>query len=66
MNLLNTAGIINLLPSDGVVNYYGKVMNQQEATHYLARLLHTIEWKNDEAVIFGKHFITKKSGLVWR
>ena len=64
MDLFNTEGISNLLPCDGIVNYYGKVMNQKEATHYFDRLLHTIDWKNDEAVIFGKHIITKRK-VAW-
>ena len=64
MDLFNTQEISNLLPYDGVVTYYGKVLNQKEATHYLDRLLHTIEWKNDEAIIFGKHFITERK-VAW-
>ncbi len=39
-------------------------MSAQEADHYLERLLNTIEWKNDEAVIFGKHIITKRK-VAW-
>lgn len=54
----------NLLPKDGIVNYYGKVFSLQEANHYLECLLSTIEWKNDEAVIFGKHIITKRK-VAW-
>jgi len=54
----------NLLPKDGTVNYYGKVFSSQEADHYLDSLLSTIEWKNDEAVIFGKHIITKRK-VAW-
>ena len=54
----------NLLPKDGTVNYYGKVFSSQEADHYLDSLLNTIEWKNDEAVIFGKHIITKRK-VAW-
>jgi len=48
----------NLLPHDGTVNYYGKVI--PEADHYLHQLLHRIEWRPDEAVIFGKHISTKR------
>lgn len=55
--LLPTA---NLLPYDGVVNYYGKILNAQQADTYLHNLLNNIEWKNDEAVIYGKHIITKR------
>ena len=60
MDLFSTNAITNLLPYDGVVIYYGKVLKQTEAIHYLNRLLHSIEWKNDEAVIFGRHIITKR------
>jgi alkylated DNA repair dioxygenase AlkB len=55
---------INLLPHDGTVNYYGKILNRQQADHYSDTLLHTIEWKNDEAVIYGKHIITKRK-VAW-
>lgn len=60
MDLFSSETIINLLPSDGVVNYYGKVLNQERSQYYLDKLLNTIEWKNDEAIIFGKHIITKR------
>ena len=60
MDLFNTELPSNMLPFDGVVNYYGKVVKQREAGEYLDRLLNNIEWKNDEAIIFGKHIITKR------
>ena len=56
--------ITNLLPKDGTVNYYGKLLSAQQATYYLERLLHTIEWKHDEAVIYGKRLITKRK-VAW-
>lgn len=52
----------NLLPHDGTVNYYGKVI--PEPDHYLHQLLHHIEWRPDEAVIFGKHITTKRK-VAW-
>ena len=54
----------NLLPQDGTVNYYGKILNQKEANDFYKTLLETIEWKNDEAVIFGKKIITKRK-VAW-
>lgn len=54
----------NLLPNDGIVNYYGKLFNNELANYYLDNLLTTIEWKNDEAFIFGKHIITKRK-VAW-
>lgn len=54
----------NLLPYDGTVNYYGRLMPSQQANRYFEALLHHIEWKNDEAVIFGKHMTTKRK-VAW-
>lgn len=50
----------NLLPYDGTVNYYGVIMRAAEANQYFKTLLETIAWRNDEAQIFGKYFITKR------
>ncbi|EPR71352.1 hypothetical protein [Cyclobacterium qasimii] len=44
----------NLLPFGGTVNYYGKIFDQKRANEFLSILMQTIEWKNDEAIIFGK------------
>ncbi len=54
----------NYLSKDGTVNYYGKVLNQKEADYYLKTLLDSIEWRNDEAIIFGKRIITKRK-VAW-
>ncbi len=54
----------NLLPADGIVNYYGPLLGIAAADHYLDALLHTIEWKNDEAMIFGRKIITKRK-VAW-
>jgi len=54
----------NRLPYDGTVNYYGKLLKKEEADFYLERLLETIEWRNDEAVIFGRRIITKRK-VAW-
>ncbi len=54
----------NLLPKDGTVLYYGPIMDYAKAEFYLNRLLETIEWKNDEAIIFGQ-LITTKRKVAW-
>ena len=64
MDLFNTITNTNLLPFDGKVNYYGKILNPIDANNYLDILLNTIQWKNDEAVIFGRHIITKRK-VAW-
>jgi alkylated DNA repair dioxygenase AlkB len=54
----------NILPKDGIVNYYGNVMTHKEANKYLDLLLENILWQNDEAVIYGKYIITKRK-VAW-
>lgn len=54
----------NWLPKEGTVNYYGTLFNREIANFYLEILLTTIEWRNDEAVIFGKKIITKRK-VAW-
>lgn len=55
---------INLLPEGGTVNYYGQIIPTAIANQYYEALLNTIVWKNDEAVIFGKHILTKRK-VAW-
>lgn len=54
----------NLLPRDGIVQYYGKLLPKKTADGYLHKLLHDIAWKNDEAVLYGKRIITKRK-VAW-
>ncbi|KYG84532.1 DNA methylase [Roseivirga seohaensis] len=54
----------NWLPKEGTVNYYGKLVSEEDANFYFRKLYDTIEWRNDEAVIFGKHYITKRK-VAW-
>lgn len=54
----------NLLPNDGIVQYYGKIMPAAEADHFFQEFLEKIAWKNDEAVIFGRHLTTKRK-VAW-
>jgi len=60
----NIDKIKNWLPKDGTVNYYGKLFSQQEADKYFETLLDTIEWRNDEAILFGRKIITKRK-VAW-
>ncbi len=55
---------VNLLPYDGMVNYYGICMHNAIANNYYETLLHQIEWRYDEAIIFGKHILTKRK-VAW-
>ncbi|MFT3979404.1 MAG: alpha-ketoglutarate-dependent dioxygenase AlkB [Ferruginibacter sp.] len=54
----------NLLPQDGIVQYYGRVFSKAAADAFYETLLHTIDWKNDEALMLGKLIITKRK-VAW-
>ncbi|MGV8915535.1 MAG: alpha-ketoglutarate-dependent dioxygenase AlkB family protein [Kaistella sp.] len=54
----------NILPQDGTVNYYGKILDENQAEFFYQKLMETIAWRNDEALIFGKRIITKRK-VAW-
>lgn len=66
MDLFNDlfTGTENLLPQDGTVNYFGQIMSDEEAYNYYTVLLDEIEWKHDQAIIFGKLIETKRK-IAW-
>ncbi|ULQ55231.1 alpha-ketoglutarate-dependent dioxygenase AlkB [Flavihumibacter rivuli] len=64
MELFTSEEIIQLLPADGDVRYYGRVMDLPTADHYYDQLMKKVEWRHDEAIIFGKHIITKRK-VAW-
>jgi len=55
---------INILPCDGEVNYYGEIMSAIEADYYFSTLLECIDWRCDQAMIFGKLIETKRK-VAW-
>ena len=64
MDLFRNDPAANLLPYDGVVNYFGPVLSPSEADEFYQKSLAEIPWKNDEAVIFGKHIVTARK-VAW-
>ncbi|MFT4760122.1 MAG: alkylated DNA repair dioxygenase AlkB [Paraglaciecola sp.] len=64
MDLFNSNPTSNILSMDGEVDYYGKILNRENAQQYFDQLLNNIEWENDKAVIFGKLIITKRK-VAW-
>ncbi len=64
MNLFPPEPSQNLLPFDGIANYYGPILTPSEAKAYLNALLTTLPWRNDEAVICGKHIVTARK-VAW-
>ncbi|MBL4905687.1 MAG: alpha-ketoglutarate-dependent dioxygenase AlkB [Flavobacteriaceae bacterium] len=64
MDLFNLEPVVNILPYDGITNYHGVVLTQEQSLSYYQKLLAAIVWKNDEAIIFGKRIITKRK-VAW-
>lgn len=66
MDLLNALidPSINLLPKDGIVNYYGPLISLHAANNYFQKLSDRIEWEHDEVVICGKRIVTRRK-VAW-
>lgn len=64
MDLFNQNPITNILPNDGEVNYYGKILHQEKTQYYFDQLLTEIKWENDQTIMFGKRIITKRK-VAW-
>jgi alkylated DNA repair dioxygenase AlkB len=64
LGVFNVDETANLLHKDGTAHYYGKIMSYKEANRYFDLLLQNILWKNDEAIILGKHIVTKRK-VAW-
>lgn len=64
MDLFNQEIQQNILPFDGEAIDHGLVLNRQECDFYYENLLNEIPWENDQAIVFGKHYITKRK-VAW-
>ena len=54
----------NVLPKDGKAIYFGPVLSSTEANRYFQVFLDTIEWKQDELILFGKKITTQRK-VAW-
>ena len=64
MQLFASERIESLLPYNGEVTYFGRVMNLSEADRYFKQLLEKIDWRPDEVVIAGRRIVTKRK-IAW-
>jgi alkylated DNA repair dioxygenase AlkB len=64
MDLFSTETIKNILPFDGITNYHGIILSKNKCSFYYQKLMESIQFKNDEAIIFGKKIITKRK-VAW-
>ncbi len=54
----------NHLPSDGIVNYHGRVLPTKQANYYFDALHQTLPWQHDQALIYGR-LITTVRRVAW-
>jgi alkylated DNA repair dioxygenase AlkB len=64
MQLFSLEQTENILPYDGVVTYYGAVLDLAASGRYFDLLLKTVNWRPDELVIAGKRIVTKRE-IAW-
>jgi len=64
MDLFNQNVVQNILPYDGETIYHGLVLNLQECEFFYQKLFNEIPWENDQAIVFGKHYVTKRK-VAW-
>jgi alkylated DNA repair dioxygenase AlkB len=64
MDLFNQNKVQNILPYDGETIYHGLVFNRQECERNYEYLLNEIPWEHDQAIVFGKHYVTKRK-VAW-
>lgn len=64
MDLFNQDLVQNILPFDGEALYHGLVLNRAQCNFYYQSLFDEIPWENDQAIVFGKHYITKRK-VAW-
>ncbi|MEP6849510.1 MAG: alpha-ketoglutarate-dependent dioxygenase AlkB [Acidobacteriota bacterium] len=64
MRLFASERVENLLPYDGLVTYYGIVLDAPASDLHFERLFKTIDWRPDELVIAGRRIVTKRK-IAW-
>lgn len=64
MDLFNQQYGANLLPYDGEVEYLGVIFNAEEERLYFNKLYANIQWRHDQAMMFGKRITTKRK-VAW-
>jgi alkylated DNA repair dioxygenase AlkB len=54
----------NILPKDGEVYYFGKILEERLSHDYFEYLLNNIQWQNDRVVIYSKEIVTARK-IAW-
>jgi alkylated DNA repair dioxygenase AlkB len=54
----------NIIPHGGEAIYHGAVLDEETADMIYEKLLHETPWKNDEWLIYNKHYLTPRK-VAW-
>ena len=60
MKLFSNGYIENLLPFDGIAEYFPDALTEDESRRFFDKLWINIEWKPDEVAVAGKRILTKR------
>lgn len=64
MDLFRPNPTENLLPFEGLVNYYGPILDHRQCSHFENALSKSVPWAHDEVVMFGKRITTARK-VAW-
>lgn len=64
MDLFGFDSQVNILPHDGEVFYFGKLIEDGKAQALMSELIQNITWQHDELIIYGKCIVTKRK-VAW-
>lgn len=64
MDLFGYDETLNILPCDGEVFYYGRILDTGLAKNIRQNLFQSIAWQHDEVIIHGKHIVTDRK-IAW-
>lgn len=55
---------LNLLPKDGMSNYFSDFLTENESLYFFTKLTQDINWQQDEILMFGKKITTQRK-VAW-
>lgn len=56
--------VINILPCDGIAEYYGEILSLHEADYYFSCLASEVAWQRDKAIVIGQLIETQRQ-VAW-
>ena len=64
MDLFDTQTPRQILPRDGIADYYGAILSDTAADAYFTTLMQEIDWQPDRIKLYGKQIVTRRE-VAW-